>query len=90
MSYIGYIVKNAQDNTLFVTGIKRHALSKWQFSLTWPENYKGIDYDPEYLNMNVKHTEQLAKQIQKTFTNTPWEVKEVWGLISGEKMEQIL
>lgn len=90
MSYIGYIVKDAQDKTLFVTGIKRHALSNWQFALTWPENYKGIDYDPDYLNMNVKYTEQLAKQIQKTFTNTPCEVKEVWGLISAEEMEQIL
>lgn len=90
MAYIGYIVKDAQEKTLFVTGIKRHGLSQWQFTLTYPEYYKGLDFDPEYLNMNVKHTEQLAKQIKKEFKNTPFEIKEVWGLISSEEMEQIL
>jgi len=92
MSYIGYIVKDAQDKTLFVNGIHKNwsVFGNWIFDLTYPEYYRGIDFDPEYLNMSESDTKDLALQIQKTFLNTQFEIKEVWGLISAEEMEQIL
>ena len=92
MSYIGYLVKDSENKTLFVNGIHKNwsIFGNWIFDLTYPEYYKGIDFDPEYLNMSFTDTRDLALQIQKTFKNTPFEIKEVWGLISAEEMEQIL
>lgn len=91
MSYIGYIVKDSENKTLFVNGIRKNwsFFGNWIFDLTYPEYYRGIDFDPEYLNMSKSETKELALQIQKTFKNTPFEIVAFYGLISATEMEEI-
>lgn len=89
MSYIGYLVKDAQGQELFVNGIRRSGLFNYQFELVYPLYYHGIDFDTEYLNLSRNATVKLAKKVKVAFKNTPFEIVAFYGLISDTEMEEI-
>ena len=89
MSYIGYLVRDAQGQELFVNGIRRSGLFNYQFELVYPIYYHGVDFDPEYLNLSRSATVKLAKKVKVAFKNTPFEIVAFYGLISATEMEEM-